>query len=597
MTKKYDYKVAKNLNELTTADGMVNTPLDKKTIAKDIPCQEACPVQTNVPGYIEAIANKAYGEAYSINQNSNVFPGVLGRVCTRPCEDRCRHQWTNTSGPVNICHLKRSSYDLQQGGAKPLPAWYDDTGKNIAIIGGGPAGLTAARDLKRLGHNVEIFEKEPKLGGMMTYGIPRFRLPDDVVDTEVKLIVDSGIRVTTGSAVDGAKISSLLEEKDAVLISTGTSRSNELAIDGLNNVHFFNGLDFMNQYNTGKINTLEGDVLIIGGGFTAVDCARGCARAAKRLVGEAGNVAIMYRRSEQYMAADMEEMDELRNEQIEVRTLVSPLKVNRKNGKLQSVTFVRNMLTKAGPDAKPKMTPVPDSNFDMACDHLVIAIGQNQDWSLLPKGVDLSGNGKTTHPKLFTAGDYDYGSKDIITAVSSGKKLALDIDETLMGECRIEKRVKVETIDADGETGRLRDHDLQIPAHMPTVSVVERAIGDTEVETGYDAKAAESNATRCYLCHYKYEIDQDKCIHCNWCIEVAPRECIYPVSRVFHDEDGAMTNFVEASVARDATYIMIDSNECIRCGACLRICPTEAISMKKMALVDVPCSKKHGVKK
>ena len=199
------YDKAPNPQEHSVFTGVTAEPLDFKTYAKDIPCQQACPAKTNVSAYIEAIAKGDPDKAYLINQEDNVFSGVLGRVCSRPCEDACRHNWTGTSGPVHICHLKRSASDYKENPPKPLPGWFEDTSKNVAIIGGGPAGLTAARELRRYGHNVTIYERDSMLGGMMVQGIPIFRLPRETVEAEVNAIIESGIHVKYNTKASSMK--------------------------------------------------------------------------------------------------------------------------------------------------------------------------------------------------------------------------------------------------------------------------------------------------------------------------------------------------------------------------------------------------------
>ncbi|MFW6125111.1 MAG: FAD-dependent oxidoreductase, partial [Pirellulales bacterium] len=215
------YDKAVNPTELSTFLGDGSAEGDFAAIARDVPCQEACPAQTNIPEYIRHIAHGNPAAAALINQEDNVLPGVLGRICTRPCEDRCRHQWTNIHGPVQICHLKRSATDGKQQSATPLPAWYDDSGKRVAVIGGGPAGLAAARELRRYGHAVTILEREPYLGGQIRIGVPQFRLPREILDEDIKAITDSGIEVRLNTACDSERIRQMTGEYDVVLLAAG----------------------------------------------------------------------------------------------------------------------------------------------------------------------------------------------------------------------------------------------------------------------------------------------------------------------------------------------------------------------------------------
>jgi formate dehydrogenase major subunit len=579
-----DYTVAPALSEYSASTPCeIRAAGDFPVIAKDIPCQEACPAKTNVPGYIELLARGDAGAAYSINLECNVFPGVLGRVCTRPCEPACRHAWTNVNGPVAICHLKRSAADRAPRDVKPLPPFFSESGKRIAVIGGGPAGLTATRELVRLGHAVTLYEQEDRLGGMMIDGIPRFRLPAEIVEREIGLITAGGVDVRLQERVDSAGMEKLLRDFDAVCVAAGTMKPNRLAVPGLPDELVIPGLRFMHGYNRGTPVALSGNVVIIGGGFTAVDCARSCARTARRILGDNRSVTIMYRRSERHMAATPEELAELARENIVVRSLVSPVSARLENGALIELTFRRNVLGgEAG--AKPAIAEAPGSDFTVPCSHLIAAIGQTQEWNILPPGLAITAGFRTTHQKLFVAGDYASGSDNVIKAVAAGRAAAETMDEFLMGRRRTRMSITLSTADADGTTGRLRDHDGLRPVSAPTIPLPDRVSGNAEVEKGFDDRALAVNAERCYYCHYKFEINQDKCIHCNWCIDVAPRECIKKVSRVFAEENGSVTGVVESTLAREATYIRINSNECIRCGKCLRVCPTGAITMIKAEL-------------
>lgn len=584
---RYDYEKLQPPVELTAAEGMAWAPVDFRTQAISVPCQKGCPAGTNVPGYIEKIAQGKYDEAYAINLEDNMLPGVLGRICVKPCQSECRHNWTDINGPVEICYLKRSAADkIQYDVALPKP-YFKKSGKKIAVVGGGPAGLAAARELKRYGHDVTLYEKNDYLGGMLVDGIPRYRLPQAVIDTEIKQVIDSGIKVKTGTGIDRKGLNKLIDKHDAVVVATGTVLPNGLKLEGIEAEEAPSGLGFMRDYNQGLIKSLKGDVVIIGGGFTAVDSARSCARTARKLMGNAGKISVVYRRSIEFMAADKKELQEMGEEHIEIRTLLSPVRVNKTDGRITGVVFRKNYLKRGAGEGKPEIVPVEDAFIEIPCSHVIIAIGQKQDFSLLPEGVAIMEGYRTTHPKLFTVGDFYSGSLDVIHAIADGKQASELIDTSLMGFKRREKGVLVEKSHPFGENGRTRAHDVQKPTEMPSLPLKKRAGDNPEVQLGFGDKDTALHSTRCYFCHYKLQIDQDKCIHCNWCIDVAPRDCIKKVRSFETDENGLITKVDRVRDDEDASFIWIDSEQCIRCGKYIRTCPVSAIEMVKTTITSV----------
>ncbi len=569
-------------------------PRDIGWVEKNVPCQTACPAGTNIPAYIRMISEKRFGRSYELNRMDNVLPGVLGRICSRPCEPQCRHGWPGNGKPVAICHLKRVAADFKPPGHRINESLFTPSGKRIAIVGAGPAGISAAHDLTTLGHDVTIFEREHRPGGMLSYGIPEFRLPRDVLDVELRNAVRLGVELKTGVAIGKGRkdvsASSLLKNFDAVLLATGCMRALPLPLDGGNDgedpVHSMAdveyGLDFLIDMHRGVKKSVGKRVFVVGAGFTALDCAR----VARRLGAE--EVTIHLRTTEEYIPVTREEIFEAKREGVRILGLRTPIGlITGPEDDLRGVRFIQNRLGGWRKNGRRQAIPIKGSQFEEACDTLIIAIGQRvvTDYLDVRLKLDqwaspkLGKNGMTSVKGLFAAGDFVNGPSTAVEAVGHGRQLALKMDEWLMGRKRRKRVVKIEAIE-----GPLRERsDDFIPRReMPTEPLDGRFSGLTrEVEKGLSPEEADKEAKRCYLCYHRYEIDVDNCIYCRACIEVAPRNCIKMVEGVEINKDGTYGALREAGEWDKVGAIWIDNNECIRCGACYMVCPTKCISITK----------------
>jgi len=574
-------------------------PRDIGWVEENVPCQTACPAGTNIPAYIRMISEKRFGRSYELNRMDNVLPGVLGRICSRPCEPKCRHGWPGNGDPVAICHLKRVAADFKSPGHRINESLFTPSGKRIAIVGAGPAGVSAAHDLTTLGHDVTIFEREHRPGGMLAYGIPEFRLPRDVLDVELRNAIRLGVELKTGIGIGkgnrDVSVSSLLADFDAVLLATGCMKAVALPLDGvpegqdpegqdpvgtIADVEY--GLDFLMDLHRGVKKKVGSRVFVVGAGFTALDCAR----VAKRL--GADEVTIHLRTTEEYIPVTKEEIFESKREGVMIHGLRTPTGlIVGPDGELRGVRFIQNRLGGWRKNGRRAAIPIEGSQFEEPCDTLIIAIGQRSvaDYLDVKVKVDewgspkLGKSGMTSVKGLFAAGDFVNGASTVVEAVGHGRKLALKIDEWLMERKRRKMVVKVEAIE-----GPLRERsDDFIPRQeMPTEMVADR-FGDfsKEVEKGLELEAAFQEAKRCYLCYHRYEIDVDNCIYCRACIEVAPRDCIKMVEGVEIKKDGSYGDLKEANQWDRVGAIWIDNNECIRCGACYMVCPTKCISITR----------------
>ena len=561
-------------------------PEDFYYMGVNVPCQNACPAGTNIPAYIRAIFEGQNETSYDINRTANILPAVLGRICSRPCENRCRHGESELGDPVNICYLKRASSDYKEETVLSSITPHKLNGKKVAIIGSGPAGLAAAHDLALGGFSVKVFEAFDNPGGMLRYGIPEFRLPRNVLEAEILYILNLGVELKTGIKLGtDLDLESLKENFDAVLIATGCYKSNRLKIPGETLAGVHSGLEFMIDYCSGKKQKIGSKVLVIGAGFTSFDCARSALRLGAK------DVTICLRRTEEDLAVTEDEIHETKTEGIKIETLMLSQAITG-NTDVEGVEFLRTRPGNMKPDGKRDIIPIKGSNFTLSADTVIVATGQTSETiqqleqnDHKNKFTPESDSCSTHFQGIYTAGDYVTGPTTVIEAINTGRKAANDIAENLMGKTINEKVIRMEETQI---TDRKRAWDFISKQAMPKIMPVEKRFSKTnlEVESGFTMETAQEESKRCYLCYLHYEIDIERCIYCRYCIDAAPRDCIKMVDEVKINKEGAITGFIETSAWGNVNAIVIDNSRCIRCGECVRVCPVDCISVTKVELTE-----------
>ena len=568
---------------LATENGVSENLKDLTWYDKSVPCRTACPADTDIPGYLEAIYQKDFDKAYQINLEDNIFPEILGRVCSRPCEDACRHGDDNNGNSLAICFSKRAAGDYKSKNKKyKVKKLSQSTKKSIAIIGAGVAGLACARELSRFGHNVHVFEKHKSAGGMLNQGIPIFRLPRNVIKREIDQIIDMGVNITYNQEISSYEDLQKLSKKfDAVVLAMGTLKPNKIDKSFTCNEFVEDGLDFLlriNEFNSKKVGQ---NVVVIGGGYTSMDCSRTAIRLGAK------SVRTFYRRD----IGDLEilpgELDELKNEDGRMIFSARPNKLITKKNKLIALELIKTKI-----NSKNKLVDIIGSKFRIKTDHIILAIGQKQDTSIIADITKFklklrnSISNNKLEKNVFVAGDYALGATTLIDAIGHAKKTAIKIDKFLMGRDLITNVVKIQDVKTTSRSLRMN----YIPLHdMSTLNIKMRTL-TKEVEIGFNKKNSTSEASRCYLCHYKFEINNTLCVLCDECLLVKPvKDCIIETEKTLTDIDGD-TKYAKINATKtNGIYhgkLYIDHKKCIRCGECERVCPTNAISIQKIEKVS-----------
>ncbi len=574
---------------------------DPEYFHKVVDCQYACPAHTPVPEYIRLIAEGKYTEAYMINWDSNVFPGILGRTCDRPCEPACRRGRIEEE-PVAICRLKRVAADNKDDIQELLPkAPFKPNGKKVALIGAGPASLTVARDLAPLGYEIHLFDEQKKGGGFMVSQIPSFRLPERVLDEEVNYILDLGINTFFNQYVDSLK-EVLDKDYDAIFIGTGAPRGKDLAKlkgrwDTEENIHI--GIDWLASVAFEHTKSIGKNVLVIGGGNTAMDCCR----TSRRLGGE--NVKVVVRSPFADMKASPWEKEDAIHEDIPILDNHVPKEFVVENGKLKGMTFER-VEAKYDDSGKRKLVPTGEPDVFLEADDVILAIGQDNAFPWIERDLGIEFGEwdmpvvdkitfQTTNPKVFIGGDAAFGPENVITAVAHGHQAAVSIHRLCQDEDvndRLPPTVNLQSAKMgihewayDSEI--TNDQRFIVPQADKEKTLKDRMV---EVELGFDLPTGFKEAERCLNCDVQTVFETPKCIECDACVDVCPTSCI-TFTPNNDDEIALRSNLkVPASNLSQDLYVsetlptervmVKDEDVCLHCGLCAERCPTAAWDMK-----------------
>ena len=576
---------------------------DPEYFHKVVDCQYACPAHTPVPEYIRLIAEGKYTEAYMVNWDSNVFPGVLGRTCDRPCEPACRRGRIagEEEAPVAICRLKRVAADNKGDVKQHMPQGpFKSNGKKVALVGAGPASLTVARDLAPLGYEIHLYDEQKLGGGFMRSQIPSFRLPETVLNEEVNYILDLGIHSHFEHYVSSMK-ELLAKDYDAIFVGTGAPKGRDLDVpgrqEGAANINI--GITWLANVAFEHINKIGKKVIVLGGGNTAMDCCR----TARRLGGE--DVKVIVRSPFAEMKASPWEKEDAMHEDIPIIDNHVPKSFVIKDGKLVGMTFEK--VQAVYENGKRKLVPIGGDDVFYEADDVLIAIGQENSFPWIERdlGIEFDKWGMPTvnettfassHPKVFFGGDSAWGPKNVITAVAHGHQAAVSIDLLCQGKDLTERLAPFVNLVSQKmgihewayDSAVVDDKRYVVPQAEKKLTLSNRK---KEVELGFDPLTGFKEAERCLNCDAETVFTENKCIECDACVDICPTSCITFTDNV--EEESAMRSTLKmpahnltqelyvSDILPTKRVMVKDENVCLHCGLCAERCPTSAWDMQK----------------
>ncbi len=570
---------------------------------KVVDCQWACPAHTPVPEYIRLIAEGRYADAYMVNWTSNVFPGILGRTCDRPCEPACRRGRVEDE-PVAICRLKRVAADNKDDITARLPKPAQAlNGKRIALVGAGPASLTVARELAPLGYQVVVYDADTRAGGMIRSQIPRFRLPEEVIDEEVGYVLGLGVETRLGERVESLK-ALMAEDYDAIFVGTGAPRGRDLDLPGRTeaaaNIHI--GIDWLSSVSFGHIDKIGRRVIVLGGGNTAMDCCR----TSRRLGGEA--VKVIVRSGFEEMKASPWEKEDAIHEDIPILNFMVPKSFTHDAGKLTGMWFEK-VAAEKDERGRRKLVPSGEPDVHVECDDVLVAVGQENAFPWIERDVGLAfdewdmprvdpATFQSSLPNVFFGGDAAFGPKNIIWAVAHGRDAAISIDRFCSGldvadrppphASLVSQKMGIHEWSYDNDISN--DRRNRVPLRDKVVALKDVRM---EVELGFDRALGYREAERCLNCDVETVFAEPLCIECDACVDICPVDCITftadgPEAELRTRLSAPALNLTQDLYVSDrlktGRVMVKDEDVCLHCGLCAERCPTGAWDMQMFSL-------------